>query len=403
MASIFFLVDATEGHIYPTFGFAHALKNAGHSVTYLTILHYEGLIRKQGFEVRTLFHDLYPGHPDNQQKGYIDPRLARRNPTLIPRLIEGELDALFEHSRPDILIMTFFLLLEAVIVHYKYKIQPVILTPFLPFPGTPKEHVCARLFIDKKGAETVQIAQYFQSFGKRTFEDILHPVSTFPELVLCPSELEIEPLPGKRNCFYIQPSVYTGLSAESGTNGIHLPANKRIIYASLGSNAVAYEDKHRIRFYKTVVDTILKLEMPDLHLILSIGKGFDAARLGDRPANITVVNWAPQFTILQKTSLAIIHGGLGSIKECIYHSVPMIIVPMGFEQFRNADLISTHKLGVSRKIEEITGETLLSDIACILDDRQMKENVGKMQQIFREREEAQPGNQVIEDLLKRSR
>lgn len=380
MARIIFLVDSTEGHIYPTFGLAHSLGHAGHSIAYLSTPDNESVISKQGFEVRTLLHD-----------------------PLIPRIIQGELDAFFETSKPDLLIINIFLLVEALLLHYKYNIWPVILTPYLQLPGSPMIHQCTGFIGEKKGSEAALIVEYLQTFGKRSSQEILHPVSEFPELILCPPELETDPLPGKRNSYYIQPSIHTELTSENEPYRIGLPANKRILYASLGSNAGAYENEKRIRFYKMLIDTVLNLEMPDLHLIMSVGRAFDTTILGDLPDNITVVHWAPQVDVLRQATLAIIHGGLGSIKECIFYGVPMVVIPMAFDQYRNGEIIGTHHLGINRKIEEITGELLLSDVRRILDDRQIKDNVRKMQQIFREREASQPGIRVIEALLKRPR
>jgi UDP:flavonoid glycosyltransferase YjiC (YdhE family) len=115
------------------------------------------------------------------------------------------------------------------------------------------------------------------------------------------------------------------------------------------------------------------------------------------------LNWAPQVDILKKASLAIIHGGLGSIKECIYYGVPMIIVPMGFDQYRNAEIISTRHLGITRKMEDLTEHILLSEVSRIPEDQEIKKNIRNMQQIFRESEASQPGNQIIEALLQHPR
>jgi len=374
------MVDSTEGHIYPTFGLAHSLRNAGHSITYLSVPANERMIGRQGFEVSAILHDPMP-----------------------PGIIQGGLDTFFDRSKPDLLVINIFLLAEALILHYRYKIWPVILTPYLPFPGSPMTHQCTGSIGEKKASEAVQIVEYLQSFGKRSTDDILRPVSRFPELVLCPRELETNPLPGKRNSYYIQPSIHSDLSSESELRSAGLPEHKKILYASLGSNAGTYENKMRVRFYKTIINTIVKLEIPNIHLVMAVGRGFDTTILGDLPGNVTVVDWAPQVAVLKTATLAIIHGGLGSIKECIYCGVPMIAIPMGYDQYQNGEMIRTLRLGITRRTEEITGEILLSDIRHILEDQKIKENIGKMQQLFTDIEASQPGTRIIESLLKHPR
>ena len=50
--------------------------------------------------------------------------------------------------------------------------------------------------------------------------------------------------------------------------------------------------------------------------------------------------------VLARASAAIIHGGFGTIKECILYQVPMLIVPFLFDQPANATKIEELGLGV---------------------------------------------------------
>jgi hypothetical protein len=64
----------------------------------------------------------------------------------------------------------------------------------------------------------------------------------------------------------------------------------------------------------------------DLQLVISHGQR--NAKTGVAlPGNPIVVDYAPQFDLLQRTSAFITHGGLNSTLEAIAHGVPMIAIP----------------------------------------------------------------------------
>jgi MGT family glycosyltransferase len=70
--------------------------------------------------------------------------------------------------------------------------------------------------------------------------------------------------------------------------------------------------------------------------VLAAGPGSDSARLGTPPENFIVVPTYPQLPLLERAAAFIMHGGLGSVHEGLWHGVPMVGVPQHFEQLRNA-------------------------------------------------------------------
>lgn len=137
----------------------------------------------------------------------------------------------------------------------------------------------------------------------------------------------------------------------------------------------------------------------NMHLILGVGPDFKEEKLYPLPENVTVAGWAPQLDILQVASLAIIHGGLGSIKECIYYGVPMIVLPLGFDQPLNGKRITKQRLGVVGDIASISESELRAHMLYLLNDEQIHDAVKNMQRIFHEQEDNQEGVDAVEKLL----
>lgn len=66
-------------------------------------------------------------------------------------------------------------------------------------------------------------------------------------------------------------------------------------------------------------------------VIMTIGKT-DPAVLGAVPDNFELYGFAPQATILSQTSLFITHGGMNSVSEALWYSVPLLVFPQHGDQ-----------------------------------------------------------------------
>jgi MGT family glycosyltransferase len=231
-----------------------------------------------------------------------------------------------------------------------------------------------------------------------SLEEITTPLLTLTELVLCPDELYIGE-PFMTNAItYVEPSIRKGELQADVYSLYKIPKEKKIIYASLGSQAI----RHGINcdhFYTKVIDVMSCPEFSDLHLIISVDREFDKSKLGLASKNVTIESWASQIDILRVASVAIIHGGLGSVKECIYYGVPMVVFPQGYDQPMNAKCVAHHKLGYYGDIETISLSELKSNILNALYDEDIKIAVQKMKIIFQEKEKAQLGANIVEKII----
>ncbi|XP_006825899.1 2-hydroxyacylsphingosine 1-beta-galactosyltransferase-like [Saccoglossus kowalevskii] len=84
--------------------------------------------------------------------------------------------------------------------------------------------------------------------------------------------------------------------------------------------------------------------------------------------NIKIVKWFNQNDVLAhpKTRLFITHGGLGSYGEAMYHGVPMVCIPLLFDQFDTAAKIKSEGVGTYVKMKSLNYDNLYEAIVEVL-------------------------------------
>jgi zeaxanthin glucosyltransferase len=97
---------------------------------------------------------------------------------------------------------------------------------------------------------------------------------------------------------------------------------------------------------------------PELQLVLSIGKNIDPDDLGPIPPNTIVVRSAPQLELLKRSVLCITHAGLNTTLEALAQGVPMVAIPIGYEQPGIAARIAHHGVGEFLEVGDLTEQRL---------------------------------------------
>lgn len=405
MAKIAFFPDLEEGHLFPTFGLARSLADRGHDVHYIGIIQNREPVLKFGFSYHVIFEEQYPEEYIKNLKANF-----REGPDYdiimdhIPLLIDDSLvlDDIMDKIQPDILISTHFIPLETLIFHYRYNIPQVILNPIISEPADSLVTGCANQYMRLPSQIALEVMNFCNKKKGRVFEripDMFAPLLEIPELILCPREVVLPQWEYSGNVHFIEPSIRKdALLDGSSTLSLDIPEGKQVIYSSLGSQAFRFKTSAK-RFYSTMLEVMRANEDKDWHVVLAIDSKFQIEDFGVIPGNVTMLNWAPQIEVLKISSLAITHGGLGTIKECIFFGVPMIVIPLGRDQFDNAKHIRHHKLGIEIDMDNLTANELETDIHHLLTGSTIQKSVGKMKALFREKEEAQIGAKFIEGLI----
>ncbi|XP_023937635.2 UDP-glucosyltransferase 2-like [Bicyclus anynana] len=106
--------------------------------------------------------------------------------------------------------------------------------------------------------------------------------------------------------------------------------------------------------------------------------------------NIKVMKWFPQSDLLRhpKVKLFITQAGLQSTDEAIAGGVPVIGVPMMWDQWFNADKYVQLKIGLNLDINTLTETKLRNAIETVLDNKKYKENILKLRSVMRDHPES---------------
>jgi calicheamicin 3'-O-methyl-rhamnosyltransferase len=88
---------------------------------------------------------------------------------------------------------------------------------------------------------------------------------------------------------------------------------------------------------------------------------------------VVVERFVPQDLVLSRCSLAVIHGGSGSVLGALQHGVPMVVVPLGADQFENAAAVERAGAGVVVIPDRLSVDTIADAAArSLTDDDQRK-------------------------------
>jgi len=167
------------------------------------------------------------------------------------------------------------------------------------------------------------------------------------------------------------------------------------VFCTLGSESANLA--HSRQFFEKVIEAFAA--KPEWQLVVAISDRMQTSEFCNVPANVVLVNWAPHLEILKRAAVMINHGGLGTVKECILSSVPMIVFPSTSDQPGNAARIVYHGLGLMGEIGKVNALQLRTMVQTVLEDPCFKERTQAMGDKFREMDDCQRGVEIVEDLI----
>ena len=319
---------------------------------------------------------------------------------------------MWSRIQPDILVSGYFTALELLIIYYHHHvptelftnehIQFAFSTTYLRHPSEdPASRALQNLqaFSEAERNKLINIVKndnddvdaIYEDPGI-SLEDFVAPLSDFHEFIL----------------HYVEPCINKELALPND----ECPADKwttflaslgKIVFVTAGSQILDYKDKAVVLF-QSIIGAMQASDMKGYHLIICAGSTL-VQELSSDYENVTICGWAPQHTILSALaenrhdgSCAIIHGGLATIKECVYYEVPFLVLPLGKDQMDNA--LRLEDCGINNRfhLEYIKPKCLRYFINHILQDYKSRLNLKKLSSIFRIAEQKHTGAKAIAHL-----
>ncbi len=153
-------------------------------------------------------------------------------------------------------------------------------------------------------------------------------------------------------------------------------SGRPLVYASLGTVI-----NDRPDFYRTLIDA---MHDTNVDLLISCGRAFDPAQLGEMPANVRVEQYVDQMEVLSRTSLFVTHCGMNSASEGMWMGVPELLFPLTGEQRAVARRVA--EVGAGVPLEEAVAReaaALRKTVLAALADERLREGAAHMREDLR--------------------
>jgi zeaxanthin glucosyltransferase len=372
-----FLSMPLTGHLNPMTALARKLQSRGHEVVFIGVPDIEPVVRAAGLDFVSFGENEYP--PGSVAKSFggvaklhgldVVRYTARKlTPGLLKTALKHLPGKLAETGVNALVLDMIYRLLEIVPMHLRLPYVQIWNILHFDFSGStplalyswPHETSPEALARNVEGLEIVRdirgpVLPIAQSYAERNGLEIdwSKPTATLSKLAVItqtPKEFDF-PIPHLPPQFH-----YAGpFHDNEGREPVSFPWNKLtgqpLIYASLGT-IVNGQNK--------VYDTILEAvgEFPEMQVVLSVGRNFNQRDLGPIPSNTIVVPIAPQIELLKRAALCITHAGLNTALEALAQGVPMVAIPIGYDQPGVAARIAYHGVGEFVEIGNLTARHL---------------------------------------------
>lgn len=122
--------------------------------------------------------------------------------------------------------------------------------------------------------------------------------------------------------------------------------------------------------------------MEDVEVVLSVGQNISLENLGRIPSNTIVVRSAPQIELLKRAELCITHAGLNTVLESLAHGVPMVAIPIAYDQPGTAARIAHHGAGEFMELDDLTTKRLKGLIEKVLQDPSYRTRADYFQKVI---------------------
>jgi MGT family glycosyltransferase len=161
---------------------------------------------------------------------------------------------------------------------------------------------------------------------------------------------------------------------------------QKLIYLSLGSLGSADADLMR--------KLVEELAESPHRFVVSKGPQHELFELAE---NMTGAEFLPQASILPEVDLVVTHGGNNTVTESFFFGKPMVVLPLFWDQYDNAQRV--HELGFGTRLDTYGHhpDELLGAIDRLLADEQLAERLGRISA----RLQADPGTVKAADLIER--
>lgn len=428
--TIMFWPESAYGPTNQCIGLAAILRDRGHTIVFAAESSWAGKLAPLGF-IEELVDLAEPDHDagDEDAGAFWTQFIAEtapefRKPTIdqlgsfiqptYQALIDGakycepRLREIVATHRPDVIVEDNVVLFPALVTSGAPFVRIVSCSPLEitgpdvppPFSGLPSadrsQWDAYRAEFDRTHrAMWSDFNEWAQAQGAAPLRDLeFMPHATAANLYVYPAEadyLDVRPLDNswtRMDSSVRETDEHYVLPAEVANR----PEDSALIYLSLGSLGGA-----DVGLMQRLVDVLATTR----HRYI-VSKGPQADRIA-LPDNMVGAQMLPQTTVLPQVDLVISHGGNNTVTESLHFGKPLIVLPLFWDQYENAQRIAELGFGVRLDTYKFDDGDLTSAVDRLLADTALRARLADIGAAIRARDGLRVGADVIEEVGVRHR
>jgi zeaxanthin glucosyltransferase len=387
-----------SGHIHPFAALGRELLARGHRVTCFQMQDLEDKVRGEGLDFHAVGHSDHPrgSLPESlgqlgRLKGFAALRFTieavARTTAMMCRdapaaLRSASIDALLvDQTEPGGGSVAEHLGIPYVTVCNALAINrdPIAPPPFTPWSYRDDRWARWRNAIGYAVSErlTRPISQVVAEYrAKWRLPPLRSPDDTFSKLAqICQMPREFDfPRASLPDAFHYVGPLRRGLSSPTPFPWDRLDG-RPLVYASLGTLQNSREP-----LFRCFAEACRGL---NVQLVISHGGGLSDEEVAGLPGRPLVVGYAPQLDLLARARLTITHAGLNTVLDSLANGVPMVTVPITYEQPAIARRVEWTGAGRSIPLARVDARRLERSVVDVLEQPKYREAAGRMSEAIR--------------------
>ena len=395
VATIAFFPESAYGPTNNCVGIGDVLRRRGHRVVFIAEESFEGTLAEKGFEERLM--RLTPPSDEAEDPGQFwkdfirDTAPVFRKPTIEQlegfiaptfealcdgaRYVDERLVEIIDEVRPDAIVEDNVVSFPALPASGVPWVRIVSCNPAeLKDPLVPPPSPATRRPTARAGTTIAPSTPGRSARCKRSFDEFcrergapalpdLEFIHASPDLNLWlyPAEVDYPRERGLGDAWHNLESSVRATDAEWRLPESLASADGPLVYLSLGSLGSA-----DVELMRALIGSLAE---SDNRVIVSKGPQHDQLELAP---NMVGEEFLPQTSILPQVDLVITHGGNNTVTECLHFGKPMVVLPLFWDQYDNAQRID--ETGYGRRLDTYAHEPgeLRDAIAALLADEELR-------------------------------
>jgi MGT family glycosyltransferase len=160
-----------------------------------------------------------------------------------------------------------------------------------------------------------------------------------------------------------------------------------LVYLSLGSLGSA-----DVELMQGLIDT---LGATSHRVVVSMGPQHNQLRLA---GNMVGAEFLPQTSILPQVDVVVTHGGNNTVTECLHFGKPMVVLPLFWDQYDNAQRVHELGFGIRLATYAFADGELTGAVDRLLADTVLRERMAAIGADIRARDGLHRGAEIIEQV-----